>query len=197
MLIWVRASARARHEHAGTGGAGLGRFGMGSVRGRTAVLPASVCSETLSKPRTGLGLEELRGGLDGRLRGESCLISPRRNQETPTFLGAHAPPWYVWCELNRRKPRHSGATRVEPRTSTNWRPRSRLPDTAYVGVRGGLAVSQRAGPAQRGGRKLHIRAGGLVNTRGPTSRERQPRCENISVHFLQLLQARVPLAIEA
>ena len=45
------------------------RLRMGSVGGRTTVLPASVASETLKKARTRLGLEELQGsGFKHRLR---------------------------------------------------------------------------------------------------------------------------------
>ena len=49
--------------------AALPRGIMGSFTSRTTVLPASVCSETLSKPRMGLGLAELHGrGFIHRLR---------------------------------------------------------------------------------------------------------------------------------
>ena len=41
-------------------GAPLPRGIMGSFAGRAAVLPASLRSETLSKPRTGLGLGQLQ-----------------------------------------------------------------------------------------------------------------------------------------
>ena len=50
--------------------AALPRGILGSVAGRTAILPASVCSETHTQVRTGLGLAELQGaGFKHRLRG--------------------------------------------------------------------------------------------------------------------------------